>query len=136
LENAEFSALRGWFTIQEVSQSASSILEEGWRFEKFEPILVTHIQDWGHYGAEDRSWGFHLHAWEFMDPLLREYDDTGETIWLDAAVQVAVKWIEAHRGTDNSNDLMAWYDMSLSLRTPRLIAITFAPHVRDTLMTK
>lgn len=123
LATAEFPSLQGWFTIQGIKQSASSIIEDGWRFGKFEPILVSQIDDWAYYGAEHRSWGFHLHAWEFMDPLLYEYDETGEMKWLDEAVRIAVRWVEAHRGIADPDDPMVWYDMSLSLRTPRLIAL-------------
>jgi glycosyltransferase involved in cell wall biosynthesis len=125
LAGARQPALRGWFTIQDIRQSASSIIEDGWRFANFDPVLVASIDDWARYGKEHRSWGFHLHAWEFMDPLIREFDVTGQRRWLDEAVRIARGWIEIHRGADDENDPMAWYDMSQSLRTPRLIALTF-----------
>lgn len=124
LTAAELPPLRGWFTIQDIKQSATSILKDGWRFGKFEPVLVSEIDDWASYGAEHRSWGFHLHAWEFMDPLLREYDETGEIQWLNAAVRIAISWVKIQRDVQDSEDPMVWYDMSLSLRTPRLIALT------------
>lgn len=124
LADAELPALRGWFTIQDIKQSANSIIEEGWRFASFDPVLVSQIEDWAPYGVEHRSWGFHLHAWEFMDPLLREYDETEDIRWLDEAIDIALGWVEAHKGTDDPDDPMVWYDMSLSLRTPRLIALT------------
>nr|WP_245354146.1 glycosyltransferase [Brachybacterium sacelli] len=123
LAAADLPALKGWFTIQDIRQSPESILETGWRFASFEPVPVAHIEDWAHYGEEHRSWGFHLHAWEFMDPLLRAYDETGDLDWLREAVRIAVSWIEIHRLADDEDDPMAWYDMSQSLRTPRLISL-------------
>ncbi|MDN5655852.1 MAG: heparinase II/III family protein, partial [Kocuria sp.] len=120
---AELPPLTGWFTIERDWQDPESILKIGWRYEDFEPVLVTTVADWAYYGNEHRSWGFHLHSWEFMDPLLRAYDETGDEDWLCQAVRVAVSWIEIHRGAAEEDDPMAWYDMSLSLRTPRLIAL-------------
>lgn len=123
LATSALPPLRGWFSIQEIRQSATSILEEGWRYADFQPVPVSCIEDWATYGAEHRSWGFHLHSWEFMDPLIHEYDETRETDWLADAIKIAIRWIDTHRGTDEPDDPMAWYDMSLSLRTPRLIAL-------------
>lgn len=127
MEAMEFAKLppsHGWFTIQESTQSGCSLLRDGWKFEDFHPIDVSSLHDWAHYGNADRSWGFHLHAWEFMDPLLREYDETGDVRWLDQAVRIGLRWVSQHRGEpDTHDDAMAWYDMSLALRTPRLIAL-------------
>lgn len=135
LAATELPALRSWFIIEETQQSAASILDEGWRYADFEPVMVSQIDDWTRYGDEDRSWGFHLHAWEFMDPLLCEFDKTGQVRWLDEAIRIALCWIKAHWGTENAETDMAWYDMSLSLRTPRLIALTLRAarleHTRD-----
>ena len=58
-----------------------------------------------------------------MDPLIGAYDDSGEERWLRDAVSIAMKWIDAHRDAPEESDSMAWYDMSVALRTPRLIAL-------------
>lgn len=135
LAAADLPALKGWFTIQDIRQSPESILETGWRFASFDPVPVATIEDWAYFGKEHRSWGFHLHAWEFMDPMLRALDETGDLEWLRQAVQIAVSWIEIHRGADDEDDPMAWYDMSQSLRMPRLLALTLraarVPEMRD-----
>lgn len=125
LADARVPAVRGkgWFSIDEFRQSAKSVLEEGWRYESFEPVPVARIKDWSRYGAEHRSWGFRLHAWEFMDPLIRAFDETGERCWLAEAVQIARNWLGTHRGLSDDHDPMVWYDMSQSLRTPRLIGL-------------
>ncbi len=114
---------KGWFTIQDVRQSAISVLEDGWRFANFAPVPVADLDNWARYGREHRSWGFHLHAWEFMDPLIRAFDETHERRWLEEGVRLARGWVERHREADDEQDPMAWYDMSQSLRLPRLIAL-------------
>lgn len=135
LAAADLPPLKGWFTIQDIRQSPESVLETGWRFASFDPVPVASIEDWARYGAEHRSWGFHLHAWEFMDPLLRAFDETQDPHWLRDAVRIAVSWIEIHRTAADDDDPMAWYDMSGSLRTPRLIALAVRaarrPEMRD-----
>ncbi|MFE7603539.1 heparinase II/III family protein [Brachybacterium paraconglomeratum] len=123
LASASLPDLTGWFTISRSKQKPDAVLDEGWRFASFDPVPVTRLRDWSQYGREHRSWGFHLHAWEFMDPLLRAADETGDSRWLREAVRIAVDWIDLHRGADDADDPMVWYDMSQSLRTPRLIAL-------------
>lgn len=125
LAHSEVPPLSGWFSIQESRQPASEILETGWKFAGFDPVPVVELTDWSIFGKQHRSWGFHLHAWEFMDPMLREFDSTGRLSYLQAATDIALNWLDLHRSSEaDVNDSMAWYDMSLSLRTPRLIAIT------------
>ncbi|MGP5717730.1 heparinase II/III domain-containing protein [Brachybacterium tyrofermentans] len=123
LRSAALPDLTGWFTIQEIKQSADAVLEDGWKFSRFDPVPIATLTDWAQYGAAHRSWGFHLHAWEFMDPLLRAADADEGDVWLRRIVRIAVDWIRIHRGADDEADPMSWYDMSQSLRTPRLIAI-------------
>lgn len=123
LRSAPLPDLTGWFTIRKIKQSADSVLGDGWKFSRFDPVPVTALTDWAQYGVAHRSWGFHLHAWEFMDPLLRAADAEEGDAWLHRVVRIAIDWVRIHRGADDTADPMAWYDMSLSLRTPRLIAI-------------
>lgn len=123
MAKAELPPLSGWFTIQDTEQSASSILKEGWRYASFEPVMLSRIEDWAEYGAQNRSWGFHLHSLECIDPMLREYDITGDIKWLNVANQVALDWVENHTLSSGTTDPMVWYDMSLALRMPRLIAL-------------
>src|SRR5699024_10268369 len=81
----------------------------------FAPVKVPTLNEWSSYGREHRSWGFHLHAWECMDPLLREYDETRDQKWVTAAVDIAISWLELHRDA-GYEDPMACYDMSQALR--------------------
>jgi len=122
LSQCELPALQGWFSLNPPRQTAAEVLSVGWIFEGFAPIKVAETEDWADYGRENRSWGFALHAWEFMDPLLEEFDRTGDVQWLRAGLDIAKRWIHRHC-VRNSADPMAWYDMSLALRTPRLLAL-------------
>lgn len=133
LREAPLPDLTGWFTISRSRQDPQAVLETGWRFAKFEPVPVAALTDWSRYGREHRSWGFHLHAFEFMDPLLRAADESGEDRWLDEAVRIALSWVALHRDADDDADPMVWYDMSQSLRTPRLIALTLRAARREDL---
>ncbi|MGP9650365.1 heparinase II/III domain-containing protein [Glutamicibacter sp. AOP38-B1-38] len=120
---ATLPSLKGWFTISRSRQDPRVILASGWKFAKFEPVPVSTLTNWAKYGEEHRSWGFHLHAFEFMDPLLRAADETKDPRWLQEAVKIALGWIKLHRQLDDEVDTMVWYDMSQSLRMPRLIAL-------------
>lgn len=125
LSQGQIPSLSGWFSIQDSRQTAIEVLNSGWKFASFEPVPVAEIVDWSRYGKQHRSWGFHLHAWEFMDSLLQAYDSTTERVWLEEALDIALRWLSLHKSSEaDTGDEMAWYDMSLSLRTPRLIALT------------
>lgn len=135
LAAADLPPLVGWFALGERPQSAQSIIQDGWIHMDFDPVPLTSKIDWESYGTKDRSWGFPLHSWDFMDALLREYDRTQDESWLEASLRIAVDWIETNQGEDPVDDPMAWYDMALALRTPRLIALTLRvarrPQFRD-----
>lgn len=123
VKDAHLAPLSGWFTIQEVRQEGRAVLDDGWKFAHFDTVPVRQIEDWSPYGKYHRSWGFHLHAWEFMDPILLSFEESQDIVWLEDAVRIALGWIERHTETDEVDDEMAWYDMSLALRTPRLLAL-------------
>ena len=108
------------------SQSAEGLWNGGWEYSPFPPVMIQQIQDWTKYGQQHRSWGFRLHAWDFMDVLISEFDLTGDEDWLTRALDIADQWLQ-YVDTATEEQLeqgMVWYDMSLSLRTPRLIALT------------
>ncbi|AZT96046.1 glycosyltransferase [Brevibacterium aurantiacum] len=132
LSQRELPALHGWFSLHEPQQSATEILNIGWIFEDFGPIKVAEIDDWTRYGRENRSWGFTLHAWEFMDPFLVEFDRTGNISWLRDGVDIAKRWLRLHNDRRQA-DPMSWYDMSLALRTPRLLALAVRASREETM---
>lgn len=127
--------LTGWFSLEEMRQSANDIVGEGWRYKSFDPVKVTEIEDWSVYGATNRTWGFNVHTLAFLEPLLREYDKTGDVEWLRSALGIALNWIAHHPDADADDDPMAWYDMALALRVPYLLALALrvsrVPDLRD-----
>lgn len=113
--------LAGWFSLSEMEQGAQEIVSTGWAYEEFEPVRVTEHPDWAAVGEANRTWGFNLHTWKFMEPLLREHSRTGERHWLETSLDIALDWIGTYLVPDAPEDPMAWYDMSLALRAPMLL---------------
>lgn len=110
LGNVETFANRG---------TVRKILEEGWRHGKLEPIKITAPFDWINACRDHRSQGFHLHAWDFMVPFLAAWERTRERDLLVWCLDRAVDW--ANTFNDGSErGTMAWYDMAIGLRAPRL----------------
>lgn len=107
------------------SQSAERLWSGGWEFAPFPPVVLQQIQDWTRYGRQHRSWGFRLHAWDFMDVLISASDLIGDEKWLERALDIADQWLQyVDTATEEQlEQAMVWYDMSLSLRTPRLVAL-------------
>lgn len=113
--------LTGWFSLSEMEQDAHDIVSTGWVYEEFDPVRVTEHPDWAAVGEANRTWGFNLHSWMFMGPLLEEHARTGERTWLETALDIALDWIGTYLGPDAPEDPMAWYDMALALRAPMLL---------------
>ncbi|MGP9846305.1 glycosyltransferase [Brachybacterium sp. 107] len=113
--------LTGWFSLVEMEQSAQDIVSTGWVYEEFEPVRVTEHPDWAAVGEANRTWGFNLHSWPFMVPLLQEHTRTGDRYWLETSLDIALDWIRTHLDPDAPEDPMAWYDMALALRAPMLL---------------
>ncbi|MGP9681655.1 glycosyltransferase [Brachybacterium sp. AOP3-A1-3] len=135
MAETDIPRLTGWFSLEAMRQTADDIVGEGWRYKSFEPVKVTQIENWSIYGATDRTWGFNVHTLAFLEPLLREYDKTEDVEWLRTALRIALNWIAEHPDADADDDPMAWYDMSLALRVPYLLALTLRvaqfPELRD-----
>ncbi|EWS81415.1 hypothetical protein BF93_16490 [Brachybacterium phenoliresistens] len=121
LRDVETAPLTGWFSLDRMKQSGQDILEHGWVFEEFEPIRVAESPDWASYGHRHRTWGFNLHTWKFLEPLLREHTESGDRRWLEASLDIALDWLATYLGDEPPEDPMAWYDMSLALRAPMLL---------------
>lgn len=99
--------------------TADSIREDGWAYGSRPLLQILHPFDWVNACRDHRSQAFQLHAWNFMGPVLEGWDrkrDRGALNWcLDRAVDWASTFDEGDaRGT------MAWYDMAIGLRAPRL----------------
>lgn len=123
LESAEWPSPDGWFAAPALEQSADQIINDGWKYEGHDPLKFQAGLDWGYAASIDRSWCFNLHTWEFMDPVLREFDKTHSSSLLDWLIDTATDWTRFEKTeaqSEQQEKSMTWYDMALSLRIPRL----------------
>ena len=103
-------------------QEAILIIEAGWAFADFPQIPVTPPIAWDEVAAENRSWEFRLHCWDFLGPALCALDTEHDERLLAHVVGVAENWAESHPSPDVPSR-MAWYDMAVGLRAHRLAFI-------------
>lgn len=112
-----------WFYSQ-TKFIAKDIQQSGWTYADFPPVALNHPIDWDEICHANRTWAFNLHTWEFMDPVIRAYGESGEAHYLDWVLERAVSWIDYYVIEDRHGEgSMAWYDMGLGLRSPRLTAL-------------
>lgn len=112
-----------WFDVNS-GVSADDVISNGWLLAGFDRLELSLPIDWEESCASNRSWAFHLHTWEFMDPVVREYAETGRRELLLWCLDRAIDWIQDFVQSDKDGpNSMAWYDMSLGLRSPRLMAL-------------
>lgn len=119
LRNIKVPESEPWYILEPKRYTAESIMTRGWRLGRYPGLNPANEIDWEAPGIENRSWGFHLHAWEFIDPVFKEYQETGDAKLLQWMYVAARNWWGFAR-TNENDEAMVWYDMSLSLRTPRL----------------
>lgn len=127
IRQADAPQLRDWFNTGK--QSATAVLNEGWIFESFDPVFLGPDMDWVSAAGNHRTWGYRLHSWDFLDPLMREYlvreylEDQDSDL-LRRMLGLASSWSEQALSLD-AEDTMMWYDMSLSLRSLRLVGLLY-----------
>lgn len=119
LKGTALPANEPWYILEPKKYTAESIMARGWRLGSYPGLNPVNVIDWAAPGRTNRSWGFHLHAWEFIDPVFKEYQASKSPELLDWMFVAAQNWWAFAR-TDQDTEAMVWYDMSLSLRTPRL----------------
>ena len=131
LERGDTPSVKGWHSLGDKSRAAGprggaySIINQGWTGDKHSPIVFVPGLDWDAISRENRSWGFKLHTWEFMDLVLTEYQATRDLSLLTWAMNVALDW-DGYVSRGLPKESMAWYDMALSLRMPRLARLMVA----------
>lgn len=108
-----------WFNVRTVRDQ--DVMRNGWVYQDFDPVVITADMDWDSAATADRTWGFKLHAWEFLDPVIRQYQKDESGPQLDWCLDIAASWGRANLGETPSS--MAWYDMALSWRSPRLVGL-------------
>lgn len=122
LEGAERPKPTGWFTTTKVASSADEIISEGWKLAKRPRIRFEAGFDWLAPGTTDRTWGSRLHQWEMVDPVLEEFDRTRNNQLLEWLLAFSLDWARFDSNA-TKEESMAWYDMAMSLRMPRLARI-------------
>ncbi len=88
--------------------SAKDVLTTGWAFRGQPPFGLTPPIDWQAASSKDRSWNFALNAWRPLNTLLAAHSGSGEVRYLDAAVTLALHWIESNKHADDLT--LVWYD--------------------------
>ncbi|WP_072312878.1 heparinase II/III domain-containing protein [Agrococcus sp. Marseille-P2731] len=101
------------------SATADDIMGEGWRDGKLPPVAITSPFDWILACRDNRSQGFRLHAWDFMVPLLESWDQDENRDALVWCLSRAADWSRTFLD-GAAHGTMAWYDMAMGLRAPRL----------------
>lgn len=96
-----------------------SIRDEGWRHSSLDPIKLDTPFDWAGACRDNRSQAFHLHAWDFMVPFLKNWDRSRDPESLAWCLERATDWA-ATFNHGSGRETMAWYDMAIGLRAPRL----------------
>lgn len=116
---------RGWFQLGGTPDAAEEIMVRGWIRHGHPPVKLHEIADWSSFAQIDRSWAFHLHAWEFVDSFLgaREEVTAEQANYLAAVVLDWVSARDAREASEEPDDSMAYYDMALALRAPRLLLV-------------
>lgn len=99
--------------------SAEVIREEGWRHASLDPVKISVPFDWVYACRDHRSQAFHLHAWDFMVPFLMAWHKDRDRDALQWCLERAADWA-ATFNEGLSRGTMAWYDMAIGLRAPRL----------------
>ena len=101
---------------------ADGIMADGWSFRQKPSFRLEPPIDWEHLVTVDRSWNYHLNAWEPIDSILAELERTSEPRYLSFVLGVAVDWIaeNPYQAPETDVEDFGWYDMAVGLRAYRL----------------
>lgn len=108
--------------IRGVAAVAGRLLEEGWKRSHYPVVRLDAAIPWQYADPGLRSWNFHIHCWDMLDPLLKAYSQVGEVRFLAPALAVAEDWARRYPNpeADDPGDSFAWYDMAVGMRAYRL----------------
>lgn len=104
------------------SSSAQAVVRNGWVLGHYPAVPVKPPIDWSFKDEATRSFNYHLHALDMIDPLLAA-DSAGsrDEGYFERAFAVAVDWARVNRDPDAPGvSPMAWYDMAIGLRAYRM----------------
>ncbi len=114
--------LQLYFSLLAPSQSAEDLRSRGFRPREDTQHwpFVTPI-DWSANPFGDDNWQYQFHAWRMIDPLLHEFDQTGDATPLQEALEIAVDWHRFHVREERSAKY-SWFDMSAGIRAIKIAA--------------
>ncbi len=101
---------------------AEKVISEGWTLGGY-PKVRLNLPQWELDSGKDRSWNFHIHCWDMLDPVLVAFDEIGRQDFLRAAVGTALDWAGRYPLQEAAGTSMAWYDMAVGVRAYRLAYI-------------
>ena len=103
------------------------VMSKGWEDRGQPPYPLVAPIDWSHLRAADRSWNYHLNAWEPLQTILERHSQTTQERHLAFAFEVAEDWVRQHpysqRETSTVAEDFSWYDMAVGRRIPQLAYI-------------
>ena len=94
-------------------------LTEGWKRGGLPRVRLEPPVPWGELCSSNRSWQFHLQAWEPMSLVLSAHQHLGQQRYIEYCLGLALDWIEQYPSPD-VDGAFAWYDMAIGLRAYRL----------------
>ena len=106
-------------------QEATEVLNNGWQgIGDYGVIKLDGEIPWHLENEQQRSWNFRLHSWHMLESLLRAYDETHNTKFLQPAIQIAVDWVDKYSNPVNTDiSPFAWYTIATGSRASRLAHI-------------
>lgn len=121
LARGEFEAY-GQFSVP--PSDADVIMANGWSFRQRPSFRLEPPIDWEHLVSVDRSWNYHLNAWEPVNSILTEQSRSSDPRYLSFALALAGDWIveNPYRAPERDSDVedFGWYDMAVGLRAYRM----------------
>ncbi|MBK0330728.1 heparinase II/III family protein [Brachybacterium sp. MASK1Z-5] len=114
---------------RDAPRSGQDVALSGWAPGAESPIPLAPSFDWADSSALSRSFASQLQSLKFLDAVLLAYDRDREPADLDYLASVLLSWGEFAQ-SDPPDSSMCWYDLSTSLRVPRILGVA-ARALRD-----
>jgi hypothetical protein len=100
-------------------READLVLSEGWKRGTLPRVPLEPPVAWETVCASNRSWQYHLMAWEAMSLVLSAHQHLGDKRYVDYCLGLALDWIGCFPSPEVDR-AFAWYDMAIGLRAYRL----------------
>jgi len=103
------------------------IIEFGWRSAGQSPVSLHPPIPWEDSTTVNRSWAFHLHSWDQIEPVLDAHSHLADDDLLVPVLATVLDWVGRYSSRDGESSFtwyddaasFAWYDMSVGLRAQR-----------------